>query len=125
MLDEDNEPIIMDIGSGHLKAGFANDDQPKCYVPMIMGKPKGPGVMVGMDQKDMYFGQEAIQKKALLNLYYPVQKGIVEDFDTLQEIIKDQIFNTELRVSPDEHKILISEPPGNPKNKREKLVEIM
>jgi len=26
MLEEDSEPIIMDIGSGTLKAGFANDD---------------------------------------------------------------------------------------------------
>jgi len=48
-MDEEFEPIIMDIGSGYLKAGFANDDAPKCYVPMIVGKPKAPGIMVGMD----------------------------------------------------------------------------
>jgi actin-related protein len=62
MLDEDNEPVIIDIGTAHLKAGFANDDAPKCYVPMIVGKPKSPGIMVGMDQKDWYFGSEAIAK---------------------------------------------------------------
>lgn len=71
-MDEDSEPIIMDIGSGHLKAGFANDDAPKCYVPMIIGKPKAPGIMVGTDQKDAYFGAEALSKKNLLNISYPV-----------------------------------------------------
>jgi actin-related protein len=48
-MDEDAEIIIMDIGSGHLKAGFASSDQPKYNVPMIVGKPKAPGIMVGMD----------------------------------------------------------------------------
>jgi len=55
-MEEDSEIIIMDIGSGTLKAGFARNDQPKCYIPMIVGKPKAPGIMVGMDQKDAYFG---------------------------------------------------------------------
>jgi actin-related protein len=30
-----------------------------------------------------------------------------------------------LRISPDEHKMLISEPPNNPKENREKLVTMM
>ena len=125
MLDEDNEPIIMDIGSGHLKAGFANDDAPKCYVPMIVGKPKAPGIMVGMDQKDAYFGTEAMQKRAMLNITYPVKEGIVEDLDNLTQIFEHQIFNQELRVSPEEHKILLTEPPNNPKANREELVDRM
>mmetsp|Transcript_16444 Transcript_16444/g.27902 ORF Transcript_16444/g.27902 Transcript_16444/m.27902 type:complete len:94 (+) Transcript_16444:32-313(+) len=93
MMDEDNEPIIMDIGSGHLKAGFANDDQPKCYIPMIVGKPKSPDMMVGMDQKDAYFGAEAVSKIAMLNIFEPVRNGIVEDIDMLKEILEHQLFN--------------------------------
>ena len=65
-MDEESEPIIIDIGSGTLKAGFASDDAPKCIVPMIIGKPKAPGILVGMDQKDCYVGQEAKAKKNLL-----------------------------------------------------------
>lgn len=48
-MDEEAEIIIMDIGSGAIKAGFARNDQPKCYVPMIVGKPKDDTIMVGMD----------------------------------------------------------------------------
>lgn len=87
-MDDDNEPIIMDIGSGHLKAGFASDDAPKCFVPMIVGKPKAPGIMVGMDQKDAYFGHEAVAKRALLNITEPVQAGIVTDLKSLEEILE-------------------------------------
>jgi len=46
-MDEENEPIIIDIGSGHLKAGFASDDAPKNLVPMLLGKPKSKGALVG------------------------------------------------------------------------------
>ena len=72
MLDEDSEPVIMDIGSGHLKAGFAGDDAPKCYVPMIVGKPTDPSAMVGMEYKDYYFGNEAISKREKLEITLPV-----------------------------------------------------
>ena len=72
---DDSEPVIMDIGSGVLKAGMANDDAPKCNIPMIVGKPKYDGIMVGMDQKPAYFGDDALStlKKPKLNIYYPVQ----------------------------------------------------
>ena len=125
MIDDDAEPVIMDIGSGHLKAGFAGDDAPKCYVPMIIGKPLSPGIMVGMEAKDFYYGQEAISKKKMLTITEPVQAGIVQDIDLLQQLIKDEIFNKELRIQPDEHKMLLSEPPNNPRQNREDLVTMM
>ena len=48
-MEEESEPIVIDIGSGTLKAGFASDDAPKCIIPMIIGKAKDPGILVGMD----------------------------------------------------------------------------
>jgi hypothetical protein len=39
---------------------------------MIVGKPKDDTQMVGMDQKPFYFGEEAISKKQLLHITYPV-----------------------------------------------------
>ena len=53
------EPIVLDIGSGTLKAGPAGDDAPKIVTPMIVGKPKPDANMVGMEVKDFYFGNEA------------------------------------------------------------------
>jgi actin len=76
-MEEDSEPIVIDIGSGTLKAGFASDDAPKCIMPMIIGKPKAPGVLVGMDQKDCYVGHEAKAKKNLLIIEEPVVAGVI------------------------------------------------
>ena len=55
-MDDDNEPIVIDNGSGLLKAGFADDDAPKHVFPTIIGTPREPGILVGMDQKDCYIG---------------------------------------------------------------------
>ena len=63
MLDDEHEALVIDIGTGHLKAGFCNDDAPKHLVPMVIGKPKNAGVLVGMDQKEWYIGSEAIEKQ--------------------------------------------------------------
>jgi actin len=123
-MDEESEPIIIDIGSGTLKAGFASDDAPKCIVPMIIGKPKAPGILVGMDQKDSYVGNEAKAKKNLLIIEEPVHRGIIVNIDSIQKIF-EHLFNNELRVSPEEHKIIITESPKNPKKNREAIVELM
>ena len=55
-METDTEPVVLDIGSGTLKAGLAGDDAPKIVTPMIVGEPKAPGIMVGMEVKDHYFG---------------------------------------------------------------------
>ena len=44
--------VVADNGSGMCKAGFAGDDAPRAVFPSIVGRPKMPGIMVGMDQKD-------------------------------------------------------------------------
>ena len=48
-MDDDLDPIVIDNGSGYMKAGFAGDDAPKCKFPTIVGLPKSPGILVGMD----------------------------------------------------------------------------
>ena len=52
--DEDVQALVVDNGSGMCKAGFAGDDAPRAVFPSIVGRPKHPGIMVGMDQKDAY-----------------------------------------------------------------------
>jgi actin-related protein len=37
----------------------------------------------------------------------------------------DHLMNTELSRAPDEHKILITEPPNNPPKNREELCSLM
>ena len=46
---EGNDAIMIDIGSYNLKAGFSGEDAPKVIMPTVIGKPKFPGLLVGMD----------------------------------------------------------------------------
>jgi len=59
MADTESAAIVIDNGSGMCKAGIAGDDAPRASFPAVVGRPKMPGIMVGMDQKDAYVGEEA------------------------------------------------------------------
>jgi len=122
---DENTVVVLDNGSGMMKAGFAGEEAPQCVFPAIVGRPKTQSAMLGTNQKQEYIGDEAAQKRGILNLAYPIAAGIVESWEDMEKVWHHTFYN-ELRVSPNEIKgVLLTEAPRQPKANREKMVQIM
>lgn len=122
--EESDQPLVIDNGSGMCKAGFAGDEAPRSVFPCILGRPKHENVMVGVEESEIYIGDEAQCKRGVMQIKYPIEHGIVTNWDDMEKIWHYTFYN-ELRVNVEEHPVLLTEAPVNPKRNREKMIEIM
>jgi len=120
----ENPPIIIDNGSGHMKAGLSGEEAPSAVFPALVGRPKHGTMMPGSDKRDFFMGEEAISKKGVLSLSYPVAHGIVTDWGDMEKVWHYTFYDA-LRVNPEEHAVVVSEAPMNPKKNRERMVEML
>merc|ERR1712166_1131147 len=118
--------VVIDNGSGFIKAGVSGHDSPKVRLPSCVGYPidKDP-------DRDCYIGFEAMQKRAALNLVWPIEGGVVKDWENMNKLWRHTVDN-ELRMavggSPSEadcHGVLLTDSPTNSKPNREKLLVCM
>uniref|UniRef100_A0A3Q3GLY9 Actin CyI, cytoplasmic-like n=1 Tax=Labrus bergylta TaxID=56723 RepID=A0A3Q3GLY9_9LABR len=116
-------PIVLDTGSGLMKAGFADQDLPNIIFPTIIGRPKYEEIMNGNLERDTYIGHEAQHMRGVLALKHPIKNGIIRNWDDMEKIWHHTF--QQLGVDPEDHPVLITEAAMNPLQNRQRMVEIM
>lgn len=113
--------VVIDNGSGVMKAGFAGEETTKCIFPSFVGRvPKGKAVD-GVKEGDLFLGSEAEEKRGVLALKYPMAHGIVEDWDDMERIW-GHVYK-QMKATAKDHPVLLTEAPQNPLKHREKAAE--
>ena len=111
--------IVIDNGSGSIKAGWAGDDYPRVVFPSVVGHSRGHR------DNSYYVGDEAQSKRDILSLKYPIQRGIVTTYDwDDMEKIWNHAFENELRVKPEEQPVVMEESTFT-MSTRKQMMEIM
>ncbi|GMF86046.1 unnamed protein product [Aspergillus oryzae] len=90
-----NAPIVIDNGSGTIRA-----------------------------EGDVFIGSRAQELRGLLKIRYPLEHGIVTDWDDMEKIWH-YVYENELKTLPEEHPVLLTEPPLNPRKNRDTAAQIM
>ncbi len=111
--------------------GFAGNDSPSQVIPTAIATGTGSiggNIKVGQgfssDSYNVLIGHEALQASKTHSVGYPIRHGQIDNWDWM-EAYWTQSFFKYLRVNPEDHRILLTEPPLNAPENREATAEIM
>ena len=114
------------IFNSFMKVGWSGENFPDIVYPTLIGKP----MMRASDKstiqpiKSIMIGKEAADARSLLELYHPIDNGIINDWDAMEKIW-DFGFKAANANDLADTKILLTEAPFNPLDNREKMAEVM
>ena len=143
MEDEESTPVIvLDNGSGYLKAGFSNQSSPEIVIPALVGREiLRYGEKIDLEQikatkkksdqkklikqmikerhlKQIMIGDEIIGFRSLLDLSYPVSEGVITNEEDLYKLW-DYTLTQRLEIEdPSDRKVIVTEAPLNPLNNK-------
>ncbi|KAJ3063302.1 Actin-like protein 6B [Podochytrium sp. JEL0797] len=108
---DDTSSVVFDIGSSQAKVGFAGEEAPRAALPAVALQDgrAGEGAVFN-------YSEGAAVSAA-------VRGGVVADWDALSALWHHS-FEQRLNVDPKEHPLLVSEPPWNTRDAREKMIEL-
>eukprot|EP00073_Rattus_norvegicus_P034263 XP_008758407.1 PREDICTED: actin-like isoform X2 [Rattus norvegicus] len=120
----DNTPIICDYGSGFSKVGFAGTRVPLAVFPTILGKMKNATLLERLEEEDWFIGAEVQNNRPKLNIHYPIFRGAITNWDNVQKVWHYSFYHY-LRIAPEQHPILVTDPPLTTKEARSKMTQIL
>lgn len=79
--------------------------------------------MAGAVEGSNFIGKKAAELKGVLKLNWPLEHGIVTNWEDM-ELIWNYLYAEELKTNPEQHPVLLTEAPLNPRANREKAAQI-
>lgn len=113
-------------GAGGSGSGRPAVAQKPSYLTGGAGPASHLSAKRGTEDLDYFIGDEAIAMSSGpgYGIHYPVRHGQIDNWDHMERFWQNSIFKY-LRVEPEDHYFLLTEPPLNPPEARENTAEIM
>lgn len=136
---DESEVIVVDLGSGFIKAGYSGEDVPRVVIPTVVGTKDshqfGEDSGAGGDSKPKHSVSRKIGHEAFLarsdpayELHYPIERGVVrgeiQDWDHLTNLL-DHVFTNELGIDPRSTTILMTDSLKSRKEHKQQLAQMM
>ena len=123
---DQEEFVVIDNGTGFVKAGFSGQDLPRLIIPTVVGEhieqidpqlmnAQNAGTDVQEEKKTYAFGNAALQCKDTHTLSRPIKRGIIEDWDSM-ELMWGHIFD-ELNLETKNVNVLMTDSPFDTKER--------
>lgn len=121
--------IVLDNGSGYLKAGLSHEKEPRSTIPALVGRPmlRYGETIEDIELKPLMIGDEIIPVRSMLDLSYPIAEGIVQNEDDMA-LLWSYCITEKLGVPEEkfnERRVLLTEAPSNPNKNKQKMGEIL
>ncbi|XP_014670397.1 PREDICTED: actin-related protein 2 [Priapulus caudatus] len=119
--------VVCDNGTGFVKCGYAGSNFPAHIFPSMVGRPiiRSTAKVGDIEIKDLMVGEDASKLRQMLEVNYPMENGIVRNWDDMISLWNYTFSEDKLDINPRDSKILLTEPPMNPTKNREKMIEVM
>jgi actin-related protein 3 len=123
----DTPAIVIDNGTGFTKMGFSGNLDPSIVLPSVISEyPEKSDINASkmtFDDYDYFIGDEAVNSKTHSTSYL-LRGGMIENWDQMEKFWHKSIFQY-LRADPEDHYMVLTEPPMNTPENREQMAEIM
>ncbi|CAD8052192.1 unnamed protein product [Paramecium sonneborni] len=111
-------PVVIENSSCNIRAGIVGDSAPRCCFPTEVKKLRD------CKQKRILIGNDIEDNLQNYQTCYPIQFGQITDWEAMEQIWH-YIFETQLKISPSNHPVLLTKAPRNPKINQEKTTQFM
>jgi actin-related protein 2 len=120
--------LVVDNGTGFVKAGFSPNHFPTASFPSMVGRPilRSEERDSGKAKiKDIMVGDECQEHRHMLQITYPVDKGIVRSWEDMFHVWDYTFARLGVDPTKEDCRIMLTEPPMNPMSNRANMVKAM